>query len=206
MSGSITQMLQDAKSGEQNAQNQLFHRVFEEVVTNARKRLIRNGAKRRTVDEEDVASEVLNTLFAAIEAGRYPRLDDRSDLWKILFDLVEKRAKNQRRSEKAIKRGEGKVRGDSVINEVDQNFANQCPDPRTERAGDQEVQDLVDLLLHMFATESDEYLEIVKYKLAGYRNKEIADMMDRSVATVERRVRQIRDRCKAHSLEWGNYG
>jgi hypothetical protein len=48
----------------------------------ARARL--RNTPRRIADEEDVAPSAFDSFCRAARAGRFPRLDDRHDLWQIL--------------------------------------------------------------------------------------------------------------------------
>ena len=70
---------------------------------------------RGLADGEDVALAAFDSLVRGVAEGRYPRLDDRDDLWKILTTIALRKASNQRRHEGQLKRGGGRVVGRSGL-------------------------------------------------------------------------------------------
>ena len=79
----------------------------------ARRRL--EGLPRRVADEEDVALSAMKSFYRGVEAGRFPQLDDRDDLWRLLVTITARKAVSQARSVRAQKRGGGRIRGESVF-------------------------------------------------------------------------------------------
>src|SRR5262249_5839209 len=91
--GSVTRWLDPAKAGDGTAARELWHRYFETLVRLARARL---RATARTVeDEEDVALSAFDSFLAGAARGRFPRLEDRRDLWRILVTITSRKAADQ---------------------------------------------------------------------------------------------------------------
>ena len=159
----------------ESAQEAIWQAYFEKLVRLARRRL--GGMPKRAVDEEDVALSAINSLFRGVEAGRFPKLEDRDDLWKILVTITARKAMKQQRRHFAEKRGGGRVSGESI-------FAN-ADSPRGLDAvlGKEPTPELADgvceTCTEMIAQLEDETLEsIVLWKLEGYTNEEISERLD----------------------------
>ena len=62
----------------------------------------RGGASAETAQqEEDLALEVFNSFVQGAKRGRFPHLDDRTDLWQVLVMLTAQKAINLRVRSKA---------------------------------------------------------------------------------------------------------
>src|SRR5262245_27105165 len=68
------------------AAQRLWERYFAEMVRLAGQKLPRHG--RRAFDEEDVALSAFKSFCAGVEQGRFPRLADRDDLWRLLVTIT----------------------------------------------------------------------------------------------------------------------
>src|SRR5436305_12655413 len=106
---SVTHWLGLLRGGDAAAAQRLWERYFGRLVGLARTRL--QGHPRRAADEEDVALSVFRCLCDGAAQGRFPRLDDRDDLWRLLVTLTERKAINLARDERRLKRGGGAVLG-----------------------------------------------------------------------------------------------
>lgn len=186
--GSVTRWLGQLKAGDPQAAQQLWERYFQRLVGLARKKL--RGAKRQAADEEDVALSAFDTLCRGAVKGRFPRLEDRDNLWKILVLLTARKAWHQVRDEGRYKRG-GKVvsLADTPSPEEESGLDGFCSrDPAPEFVA--QLAEEYNLLL---ARLNDPELEAVAvWKMEGYTNEEIAAKLDYTVRTVERKLRIIR--------------
>ena len=127
----------------------------------------------------------------AIAAGRFPRLNDREDLWQVLLMLTSRIASNAARDERREKRGGGGIVqsitpvGDSAGSGLP--VASSEPGPADAaamaEAGDEMLSALKDPLLRQIAILA----------LEGYTNMEIAEKIERVVSTVERKLNRIRE-------------
>src|SRR5262245_38847831 len=103
--GSVTHWLGRLKGGDAAAARPLWERYFRRLVRLARRRL--RGAPRRMADEEDVALSAFDSFCRGAAQGRYPRLDDRDDLWKLLVVMTARKATRLMERERRQKRGGG---------------------------------------------------------------------------------------------------
>ena len=102
MTGSVTSWLAAYQNGDRDAAQVLWNRYYEQLVRVARARL--RGVPRQTKDEEDVALSAFNRFCCGIEAGRFPNLMDRHDLWRLLVFITGEKAIALRRFEGRKKR------------------------------------------------------------------------------------------------------
>ena len=132
---SVSVWLDRLKAGDPAAARPLWDRYFDRLVRLARGKLSARG--RRTADEEDIALSAFHSFCRAAEAGRFPRLEDRDDLWAVLVTLTERKAYAQADRANAAKRGGGHVRGDSVLRPAAPRPSIEAVDPtrRSRRGG-----------------------------------------------------------------------
>jgi DNA-directed RNA polymerase specialized sigma24 family protein len=190
--GSVTLYLERLEAGDRAALQALWERYFARLVGLARKKL--RGAPRQCGDEEDAALSAFKSFWRGVEAGRFPRLDDRHDLWQVLVMLTLRKAANLARHDRAEKRGGGRVQSASAVEEPAEEeggalaeLIGREPDPAfaAEVAG--ECGRLLGLL------PGDELRDVALWKMEGYSNQEIAAKLGRSVSRVECKLALIRD-------------
>jgi len=99
--------------GDDGAAERIWNRYSERLIGLARQRL--GERHRRATDEEEVVLSAFNSFFRGVTAGRFPKLNDRHDRWRLLVTLTARKAVSHLRREYADKRGGGNVRGDSVF-------------------------------------------------------------------------------------------
>jgi DNA-directed RNA polymerase specialized sigma24 family protein len=108
--GSVTKWLAQAKEGDRDAVQHLWERYFEKLVALARSNM--RTAPRRMADEEDVAVSAMDSFFRAVAKKRFPRLEDRDDLWVLLVTITLRKASKLVHFERRHKRGGGASEGD----------------------------------------------------------------------------------------------
>lgn len=108
--------------------------------------------------------------------------------------ITANKAKDAVAAEKAAKRGGGKVRGESVFLQADDSYAGLSQALSSEHAPDvaAELSENLNELLRQLSEPPLQ--EIALFKLEGFSNQEIAKKIGRSVATVERRLKRIRQK------------
>ena len=173
------------------AAQQLWERYFHRLVGLARAKL--QGQPRRAADEEDVALSAFASFCRAAEAGRFPRLADRHDLWRLLVTLTERKAYNLVRDERRQKRGGGAVVGEAGLLRPDDSspagldqFAGREPTP----AFAAEMAEECGLLLGRLGNADLQAVAV--WKMEGNTVPEIAARLGCALSTVERRLRLIR--------------
>jgi len=160
------------------AVTRLWAVYFHRMVRLAHQRL---GQRTRAVEGEDVAVAAFDSFVRATTAGRFPRLHDRDDLWRILFTLTVRKAADAIEAEQRLKRGGGLA----PIGDVN-HLPSDEPDPAEAAA----IAESVERLLAMLSVE---LRTIAAAKLEGYTNAEIGEQIGRTEVTVERKLRLIRE-------------
>jgi DNA-directed RNA polymerase specialized sigma24 family protein len=189
--GEVTRWLAELKQKEPEAARHLWERYYRRLVGLARARL--RGLPRRAADEEDVALSAFDSFCRGAEQGRFPRLEDRDDLWQVLVMITARKAADLRQKEGRQKRGGGKVRGESALlvpgAEEGGGMAQVVggePTPEFACAAGEECRRLLEQL-------PDEALRALALgKLEGYSNAELAKRLGWSLAKVERKLARIR--------------
>jgi DNA-directed RNA polymerase specialized sigma24 family protein len=187
---SVTGWIASLKSGDQSAPGRLWQRYFEPLVRVARNRLGR--APRAVADEEDAALSAFESFCRGATGGRYPKLDDRNDLWRLLVVITERKAIDQVQRQRQKKRGGGKVIGtlspsdlDGHVGEYD---AVTAPDQSPEL-----IAMVADECQSLLANLRDDTLrEVANLRLEGFTSDEIAGQLGCSVRSVARKLDLIR--------------
>ena len=101
--GSVTFWLSQLRLGHGHARRNFWERYYERLVRHAQKRMSRSP--KRVEDEEDVVQSAFATFYANMAHGRFPQVQDRHDLWRLLIIITARKATDRVRREKALKRG-----------------------------------------------------------------------------------------------------
>jgi DNA-directed RNA polymerase specialized sigma24 family protein len=185
--GSITRLIGELRADNPVAHAVLWDRFAQRMLALARQRL--RHTPRRLADEEDVVVGAFERFLRGVRDGRFPKLNDRNDLWAVLFTLTVRVASRQAEEVRRLKRGGGKVRGDSALH--DRN-GQPIEIPDDNPGPDEEVilRDGLDFLLAEL--DDDELRRIALARLEGHTLPEIAELIGRSPMTVARRFTLIR--------------
>jgi hypothetical protein len=111
--GSVTRWVGGLKAGDPEARRRLWERSFAELVRLARARL--GVAPRGADDEEDAALSAFDSLCRGAEHGRFPQLDDRAALGRVLVTITARKAADLVQNERRLKRGGGHVRTEADL-------------------------------------------------------------------------------------------
>jgi RNA polymerase sigma factor (sigma-70 family) len=190
--GSVTRWVTALKRGEMAAAQPLWERYHRQLVNLARQKL--GSARRQAADEEDVVQSAFHSFFLGLAHGRFPRLDDRDNLWRILVVITARKALDQLAHQHTKKQGGGTIQGGSRIDSgrhalddaAIEEIVGADPTPEFAAQVAEEYQRLLDLL-------DDESLgQIAVWKMEGVTNDEIAERLDCSRRTVARKLETIR--------------
>jgi DNA-directed RNA polymerase specialized sigma24 family protein len=187
--GSISRWIRQLKDGDEVAAAKLWQGYFRRLVALARAKL--QGVPRRAEDEEDVALSAFASFCRNAEDGRFPDLQDRDGLWRLLVLITARKAYDLAEREGRLKRGGGLVRGDSALRGPTSGAGWEeiaGPEPTPEFAA-QAIEEYRRLLARL---GDDELRAIAVWKMEGLTNQEIAARLGRALPTVERRLRLIR--------------
>ena len=190
--GSVTRWLGDLKAGGDAAAQHLWERYFDRLVRLAHRRLRGRGGA--SEDEEDAALSAFDSFCRGAAEGRYPRIADRHDLWRLLVVITVRKAIDQVQRHGATKRGGGRLVGEAALADGDgpepggglDAFVGPEPSPELAAMVTEEYGRLRSRL-------GDDSLRLVlDLSLEGYRHAEIATRMGRTVKTVARKLDVIR--------------
>ncbi len=178
--GSVSHWIGALKAGDEAAAQRIWERYYARLVALARKKL--HAAARGAADEEDVTQNAFNSFFRGVAAGRFPRLDDRDDLWRLLVVITARKAYDQLRHE----RGRGTQAGAESEERAVERIIGREPSP----AFAAQVAEQFTRLLTQLVDASLQRVAV--WRMEGYGNDEIAGMLDCSRRTVARKLDAIR--------------
>lgn len=183
---SVTIWIRQLKIGDAEAAQQLWNRYFERLVRLAQRRL--TGAPCQMADEEDVALSAFNSVCMRAAEGKFPKLDDRQDLWRLLVTITVRKALAQRKYANRQKRKPtdgGPVRNDEDDDALQQVMGSE-PSPELAAQMAEDCRRLMEQL------DDPQLRKIAQWKLEGYTNEEIAVRLGTVARTVERKLQRIR--------------
>ena len=190
--GSVTRWVTALKGGDAAAAQPLWERYHRQLVALARQKL--QAARRRDGDEEDVVQNAFHSFFRGVARGRFPQLDDRDNLWRLLVVITARKALDQLAHEHSKRRGGGTISGQprmySGEPEWDEAAVEQVigeePTPEFAAQVAEQYQRLLDLL------GDDTLRRVAVWKMEGFTKDEIAGRLDCSRRTVARKLETIR--------------
>lgn len=179
------------KDGDPSAANLIWRHYFDRLVQSVRRRLL--GQNRAVSDEEDIVLSVFDSFYVAAEKGRFPDLSDRDDLWRLLLQMSARKVIDKRRHDLRQRRG-----GELEIRSLDHpgNEENAI-----EAIGDEPSPEMVlimqETVEQFFSHLSVGHLrDLAVARLEGYSNAELAQRLQCSERTIERRLHLIRAKCQ----------
>jgi DNA-directed RNA polymerase specialized sigma24 family protein len=133
-------------------------------------------------DEEDAVARAFESFVRRTQAGQFPRLANREDLWRLLVAITGRKLKNQLRDQHAAKRGGGRVVGESALARddafsLDELAVSSEPSPKFAAEVAEQFQRLLGVL------PDDECRAIAGMECEGFRREEIARRIGRSTPT-----------------------
>ncbi|REK17457.1 MAG: RNA polymerase subunit sigma-70 [Planctomycetota bacterium] len=184
MTGSVTNWLTAYRQGDRDAAQALWMRYYERLVRIARAKLPQHF--RRMSDEEDVALSAFDSFCGGLEAGRFPSLLDRSDLWRLLVTITARKATRVYRHETSQKRNVFRHRS---LDGTDASIEDIVGDEPTPEFCALAAESLAQLLEGL---DDGRLRQIAILKMEGYTNQEIAERAECSLSSVERKLKRIR--------------
>lgn len=189
---SQTRLLERLKTGDLEAATPLWTAYFCRLMGLARQKL--SGNPQRVADAEDVVLSAFHSFCKGVLDDRFQKLNDRNDLWQVLAMITTRKALRQVERERALKRGGGAVRGESVFLNADGSFiasgmsqvVTEGPTPDFQVAAEEQFNRLLDCLNQPLLRK------IAMLRLEGHSNEDIAQQIGRNVRTVERKLNLIR--------------
>ena len=192
--GSVTRWIGDLKAGGDSAAQQLWQRYFHRLVHLARARLRAARRAGAIADEEDAALSAFDSFCRGAAHGRFPQLDNREDLWRLLVVITVRKVLGQVGRQVAQKRGGGRLLGESALIGGDaaeggglDRLAGDEPSPELAAMVVDEYRRLRDGL------KSEALRQVLDLRLEGYTREEIAQRLGCAERTVKRKLDLIRE-------------
>jgi RNA polymerase sigma factor (sigma-70 family) len=177
--GAVSHWLALLQSGEADAAQPLWEAYYARLVRLARAR----AGLRGHADAEDIAQSAFKSFCLGAARGRFPRLKDRFDLWRLLVVITARKAADHLKRQAAQKRGGGLPHeSPAVIAEV----IGREPTPEFAAMVAEEFQRLLDRL------GDDRLRQVALWKMEGYTNQQISERLGCALRTVANKLELIR--------------
>lgn len=187
-SQSISEILLQFKEGDSNAIASLWKTFFERLLYVARSKM--HGSPNTIEDAEDVLISVFRRIWDGAKNKKFGWVEDESDLWKLLIGITKNRIRESERHATRKKRSPNMP----IVSSSDQSV---CTLILIEFASDEPTPDLLVALCEEFQvllSPLPEYIqEIVLLRLEGYTPLEIEKMTGKTVVTVQRILRELKE-------------
>jgi DNA-directed RNA polymerase specialized sigma24 family protein len=188
---SVTVWIDGIKAGDGTDIQRLWDRYFERLVRLASSRLPAHG--RRSFDEEDVALSAFQSFCDRAGRGQFPQLSDRDDLWRLLGTITVRKALNTIRHQNRQKRGGGRVLGESALHAGEDADGEGLAEVLDREPTPEEVARFADDYRHLLARlRAPSLRSVALQRLEGLSTREIAESLNVSTKTVERKLQLIR--------------
>lgn len=194
----LDRWIQGLREGDPEAAEALWTECLGELIRFARSRM--QSLPRCDRDEEDVVLSAIDTFIRRMKGGKFVQIEDGEDVWRVLYDVTRKRIAREYRQKHAIKRGGGKVMTITAASTPDgqsrREWSHEPHDAKQEFSDMlfRSCNDLFDALLRI--PNGKGLLEVARCRLSGYTVQEIADQLQVSKRTAERRLELVRLVCE----------
>ncbi len=199
--GSVTRCIQQLKAGDVDAFQKIWDHYFEELLEVARG-VMRQRKRWSIVDEDDIVQNALLSVCQGIPKNKsYEKVTSRESLWPILVAITKFKVADNFRRENAAKRGGGRVVSEANLERdgehstaigLAQLVADETPTPHDIVEMSEQLNVLMSLL------PREDLRQIARLHLEGWKNNEIAEELQMSTRSVERKLALVRDAW----LEW----
>ena len=116
----ITVWIDQLREGDDSAARSLWNHFFLRLYELARHKL--RNTTRRVYDEEDAAQSAFNSVCAGIMAGRFPDLQDRDSLWRLMLVITAQKVANRHRYDQQQRRDVRRNLSDFILTNSDQDL------------------------------------------------------------------------------------
>ncbi|MBC8876310.1 MAG: RNA polymerase subunit sigma-70 [Planctomycetes bacterium] len=183
--GSVTHFFGQLRQGNRDAAQRLWEHFAPRLLGLARKTLA--GGPQRIADEEDAVLDAFSSFCQRALSGDFVGDLHRDNLWSLLATITVRKARKQQRSERAQKRGGGRVMGESTA------LGNRAESHGfDEMCGQIDVQDFDLICEELLGKLDNDQRKVALLRLMSYTDTEIAEVLGFSVSKVERKLRLIR--------------
>jgi RNA polymerase sigma factor (sigma-70 family) len=198
---SVTRLIYLLRSGDMAvrdmAASMIWQRYFRDLLSLARRNLDRRA--RHRADEEDVLQSMFRSFCARQARGDF-RLADRDELWRLLVTITLRKARNMSKAHRRDRRDVEREQPAAVTEAGSDSKAMSWELEQMDAAGPSPMEAalLSEALEKRLESLVDYDLrQIALWRLEGYSNREIAEQLDCTERSVERKLERIRSKWSA---------
>lgn len=190
----VSVWLEELKNQDDSAAQKLWNHYVHSLREAARKRL--RSDTRRLYDEDDATLSAFQSVCAGIGAGRFPDLQDRDSLWRLLVVITNRKVARRQRYHLQQRRD---VRREAAaahcLQSGRQDASSGIGELPSRELSPEAAAEFVDTCEHAFRDLADPALQqVAGLRLEGFTDFEIADQLKCSRRTIQRRLEVIRRR------------
>jgi RNA polymerase sigma factor (sigma-70 family) len=188
----VTIWIDELRTADEAAAQSLWRHFVARLYELGRKKL--RQETRRVYDEEDAAQSAFHSVCAGIRAGRFPDLQDRDSLWRLLVVITARKVAHRQRYDRQERRDVRRNVSDYIFMPSDGESAVAGVDGLQARQPTAEfAAEFVETCENLFASLQDPALkQVVTLRMEGHTDSEIAGKLNCSRRTVQRRLEVIR--------------
>ena len=188
----VTLWLDELRNADEVAAAKLWNHFVERIRSVARKKL--KVESRRVYDDEDVAQSAFHSICAGVVAGRFPDLDDRDSLWRLILVITSRKVAYRHRYDHQERRDINRNCSENSFGNSDNALTHSRVSHTPSREPTPEfAAEFVETCETLFQALNDPLLEqVVVLRMEGFNDTEIATRLNCSRRTVQRRLEIIR--------------
>lgn len=201
--GSITNLIFALREGSSTAAAGLWDRYYDRLVELARSRLNRLP-NLRADDEEDAALSAIRSILVGVPDGKFPKVTDRQNLWRLLCSITYRRLLKQIEHERRLKRGGGKVATEADFPGDPDSNGSPLERVADRRIGPEHAVILAEETKKLLDVLGDDSLKAIAIeRMEGFTDQEIADRRGVARRTIVRKISLIRTYSREHAIRIG---
>lgn len=196
----VSLWIEELRQADEVAAHNVWQHFAARLHQSARKNL--RAKTKRVYDEEDVVVSMFHSVCRGLAEGRFPDLQDRDSLWRLMLVVTGHKISNRHRHDQRQRRDNRRTLTDSVFIEREGEQVSQLGNRLLSREPTPEfVAEFHETSERLFGALEDPDLQgIAALRIEGYNDSEIADRMDCSRRTVQRRLTMIRQIWESQEL------
>lgn len=185
----ISALLHQAKAGDETAITRLIDYYYPKLAVFAENKI--KGSPRQMADGEDVAACAIASFYKAARLGRFPELQDRQGLWRLLVKMTARKAIDHWRREMGVDNG-----GGNVQNEASLENSNGAIVGLDQWIADNNTPELEAIMIEACSERlkvlPSRLQDLALAKLEGYTNREVGQRLGITERAVEYGLKTIR--------------
>ena len=186
----ISEWLRALRNRDDEAATNLWNHFAGKLCDAVRRRIRRDT--RRLYDEEDAAQSAFHSLCRGVSEGQFPDLNDRDSLWRLLLVIALRKVNKRHRFDLQERRDVRRTSGDARLADSEEGLSS-VDEVSTGLPGPDLAAEFVDTYELLLGQLDDEMLQrIVELKLEGFTNIEVADELNCTRKTVQRKLEMVR--------------